>query len=76
MNQKKQSAESPAAAPVPAASPSNTAPQRLLVTAPSGRVCPMEMSRDRIGQTPVAVPDNSYYRRLIADGSLVLKQEG
>lgn len=49
----------------------------LVVVAPDGRNCPKELSRERIGQAPVKVPNNAYYRRLVAEGSLILtKQEG
>ena len=64
--------EKPAAPAVPAV-PSGW----LRVTAQPGKVCPKELSRERIGQTPVLVPENTYYQRLVAEGSLItVKQEG
>ncbi|MDA8137984.1 MAG: hypothetical protein M0036_04950 [Desulfobacteraceae bacterium] len=47
---------------------------QLKVMAPEGRICPMEGGK-RIGiigdRTPVGVPDTAYYRRLLAEGSLI-----
>ncbi len=49
----------------------------MKVLAIPGAKCPKEgKPRDYItDQVPVEVPDTSYYRRLIADGSLVLAGE-
>lgn len=45
----------------------------MIVIAPAGKVCPMELSRDRITDgVPVEVPATSYYRQRLAEGSLVL----
>lgn len=45
----------------------------FLVTAPKGKTCPMAMSRDKIDDTtPVRVPNDTYYRSRIAEGSLVI----
>jgi hypothetical protein len=42
------------------------------VLAPKGKTCPKELSLDIVGDTvPVRVPNNSYYRRRLAEGSLV-----
>jgi len=46
------------------------------VMAKKGCSCPMEKPGRRISDTQyTAVADNSFYRRLIADGSLVLKSD-
>ncbi|MEN6615974.1 MAG: DUF2635 domain-containing protein [Syntrophorhabdus sp.] len=47
---------------------------KISVIAASGLRCPMEgRSREYITDTiPIEVEDTSYYRRLIADGSLAL----
>jgi hypothetical protein len=43
------------------------------VIAPAGKICPKELSRERITDSdPVTVPNSSYYRRLIAEGSLLI----
>ena len=42
------------------------------VTAKQGTRCPKEgKPREYIGESPETVPDTTYYRRLIAEGSLV-----
>jgi len=42
------------------------------VTAKPGTRCPKEgKPREYIGETPETVPDTAYYRRLIAEGSLM-----
>jgi hypothetical protein len=73
MNDRKR--REPECAPAESKAPDLVIDSRLLVTAPPGRVCPMELSRGRVGQTPVRVPNTVYYRRLILEGSLLLKQE-
>lgn len=46
--------------------------ETLIVIAPAGRTCPMELSRVLITDSQsVTVPNNPYYRRLIAEGSLL-----
>jgi hypothetical protein len=49
----------------------------IKVVAKKGTKCPMQNRPKRyITDTkPVDVPDNSYYKRLIRDGSLVVKNE-
>jgi hypothetical protein len=45
----------------------------MLVKAPAGKICPMELSRTMITDSdPVMVPDVAYYRRLVAEGSLIV----
>lgn len=44
----------------------------MLVKAMPGVWVPIERSRDRIGETPVEVPDTHYYRRQVMDGDLVV----
>lgn len=46
----------------------------MKVVAPPGKICPLEggLRKGRIGATAVTVPDNPYYRRLLAEGSLLL----
>lgn len=64
--------------PAPAA-PAPVAPVRpgmLLVAAARGMTCPAELSRKRITDRPHWVRNTTYYRRRIAEGSLVLKQKG
>lgn len=46
--------------------------ERLKVIAPEGLRCPKEHSGMITDAAPVEVPDSRYYRRLIADGSLLL----
>lgn len=44
----------------------------MLVISKPGTKCPMEgQSREYISDVPVDVPNTSYYRRLIKDGSLL-----
>lgn len=49
-------------------------PKELRVQAPPEKICPMEggLRKGRIGAAAVTVPDNPYYRRLLAEGSLLL----
>lgn len=45
----------------------------MKVAAKPDTLCPKEDDpRAYVGETPEEVPDTSYYRRLVADGSLVL----
>jgi hypothetical protein len=44
----------------------------LYVMSKPGQPCPRERSRETISDiAPVAVPNSNYYRRRIADGSLI-----
>jgi len=46
--------------------------ETILVIAPKGLACPKELSRETIGDAaPVLVPNTSYYRRCIGEGSLL-----
>lgn len=46
---------------------------RIMVIAPNGLRCPRQNGSAMIGDdAPVEVPDNRYYRRMVADGSLLL----
>jgi hypothetical protein len=48
--------------------------EMLSVVAPAGLRCPKELSRDVItDKEVVSVPNTAYYRRLIAEGSLIVK---
>lgn len=45
--------------------------ERIYVVAPPDQVCPMQNCAGMIDdKTPVRVPDNRYYRRLLVEGSL------
>ena len=47
--------------------------ETIVVIAPEGQKCAKERSRDSIDSvSPDIVPNNSYYRRLIAEGSLLI----
>jgi hypothetical protein len=47
--------------------------EMITVIAPAGKTCPRELSRATITDSlPVIVVANSYYRRLIAEGSLIV----
>lgn len=48
------------------------APRIICVQAPAGTSCPMEGSRNRIGEDPVRVEDSPYIQRRVAKGELVL----
>lgn len=44
----------------------------MIVKAKPGAKCPREGTpREYITEEPVPVPDTAYYRRMIADGSLI-----
>jgi hypothetical protein len=46
--------------------------ETITVIAKSGQSCPKELSREVISDSvPVPVPNTSYYRRLVAEGSLI-----
>lgn len=49
-------------------------PDNLRVQAPPGAICPLEggLRNGRIGAAAVTVPNNPFYRRLLAEGSLLL----
>lgn len=50
--------------------------ETLLVKAPEGKFCPMERSRDRITDKEfVSVPNTAFYRRMIAEKSLLVRAE-
>lgn len=50
--------------------------ETLFVKAPAGKICPMEMSQERITDEEfVPVPNNAFYRRMIAEGSLIVRAE-
>lgn len=47
--------------------------KRIIVTAPPGKICPKQNGGAYVNDTDaIPVPDNRYYRRLIAEGSLLL----
>lgn len=50
--------------------------ETLAVIAPKGKTCPMELSREVITDCgPRTVQNNTYYRRRLAEGSLLLFSE-
>jgi hypothetical protein len=47
--------------------------KNIFVVAPKGKVCAKEMSRENIDDSIAQeVPENLYYRRRIAEGSLLI----
>ncbi len=50
--------------------------EKIKVVAPQGKICAKELSKEKITDAvPVLVPYNSFYRRLVAEGSLLIYKE-
>jgi hypothetical protein len=49
--------------------------ETLFVKAPPGKICPKELSRERISDAEfIEVPNTSFYRRMIAEGGLLVRE--
>jgi len=50
--------------------------EKVMVIAPKGKICSKELSKEKITDSvPVSVPNTSYYRSRLAEGSLLIYTE-